>query len=462
VTQPVTAQELLQFPIFADENYGAIEWLAAQMDARSYKAGDVMVHEGDAISEFIVVLSGEIHFRPSTHNDIIVALTGQVSGVLPFSRVKSWAGRGWAAQDTRVGTMPASKLPELVSRAPVLTQKLVWQMTDRAREFTRMEEGSNRLLALGKLSAGLAHELNNPASAAVRSSARLREVLTERRTFSFGLRGEVFSDQARAIIEDLGATITECASSPSAVDPLVRADAESDLADWLEENELPVELASSLADAGISTERIGSLASLVSKKVVTLGLRLLVADHEILCLSREVEEASSRISDLVQAVKTYSYMDQSPVADVDVERGIESTLRMFQHQIKYGVRVAREYAANLPCLRANGSALNQVWTNLIDNSLDAMEGMPPGEPKVLTLRTCTEPDAVLVEIGDNGPGIPLEQQHRIFEPFYTTKPMGEGTGLGLDIVQRIVRQHKGSIRVESGPGRTVFQVRLPR
>ena len=153
-------------------------------------------------------------------------------------------------------------------------------------------------------------------------------------------------------------------------------------------------------------------------------------------------------------------MDQSPVAEVAVEEGIDVTLRMFQHQLKHGVQVSREFA-NLPRIRANGSALNQIWTNLIDNALDAMEGLAPDQPRVLLVRTCAEPDGILVEIGDSGPGIPPEVQSRIFDPFFTTKPVGEGTGLGLDIVQRIVRNHKGSIRVESKPGRTVFQVRLP-
>jgi signal transduction histidine kinase len=188
----------------------------------------------------------------------------------------------------------------------------------------------------------------------------------------------------------------------------------------------------------------------------------MVADHQILCLSREVEESSRRISELVQSIKSYSYLDQSPVAEVAVEEGIDVTLRMFQHQLKHGVQVSREFADGLPRIRANGSALNQIWTNLIDNALDAMADMPAGQPRKLLVRTCAEPDAILVEIGDNGPGIPAEVQSRIFDPFFTTKPVGEGTGLGLDIVQRIVRNHKGSIRVESRPGRTVFQVRLPR
>jgi signal transduction histidine kinase len=190
------------------------------------------------------------------------------------------------------------------------------------------------------------------------------------------------------------------------------------------------------------------------------GLRILAYDHQILCLTREIEEASRRISDLVQAVKSYSYMDQTPLSEVDVENGIDVTLRMFQHQLKHGIEVRRQFAKDIPKIPANGGELNQIWTNLIDNAIGAMKSQSNGE-KILTVRTALEPEGVLVEFTDNGPGIPAEIRGRIFEPFFTTKPVGEGTGLGLDIVQRIVRQHQGTIRVESQPGRTAFQVRLP-
>jgi len=463
VPERVTAQELLQLPLFVDESPEAVDWISNQMEVRRLEAGEVFVREGDPATEFHVILEGEIHFRRDGDRsaNVFVVASGQAIGVLPFSRMKAWSARGWAVQATRIGAMNASHLRELVYRAPALAQRLVSEMTDRARTFTRMEESSNRLLALGKLSAGLAHELNNPASAAVRSSARLREVLTERYKHVMALRGEVLPERAREIMSDLTQAITECLTTPGAMDALEQADLESDLADWLEAVGVPGELASGLVDARVTVAQLRPLASLVSTEVLALGLRILVADHEIFCLTRELEEASRRISDLVQAVKTYSYMDQSPVAEVDVEQGIDVTLRMFQHQLKHGVQVTRQFDENLPRIRANGSALNQIWTNLIDNALDAMESLPPEQPKELHVKTCVERDGILVEITDNGPGIPAEVQSRIFEPFFTTKPVGEGTGLGLDIVQRIIRNHKGSIRVESNPGRTAFQVRLP-
>jgi signal transduction histidine kinase len=460
--QRVTAAELMSLPLFADENAEAIEWIASQMTVRSIEAGDVLTREGEPITEFQVILEGEIHFRRDADpSATMVASAGQPIGVLPFSRLKTAIGRVWAVRFTRLAAMDASHLRELVYRAPILAQRLVSQMTDRTREATRIAERSNRLLALGKLAAGLAHELNNPASAAVRSSARLREVINERRKCALAMRSEKIPDRVLQIVTDLSEEIAECDSTPGARDELERADLEADLSDWLEAAGVPGELASELLDAGITRTKIAPLMPLAPTKALTFGLRILVADHQILCITRELEESSHRISDLVQSIKSYSYMDQSPLSEVNVEEGIDVTLRMFQHQLKHGVQVSREFAG-LPRIQANGSALNQIWTNLIDNALDSMESLPKGQPKALLVRTCLEPGDILVEIGDNGPGIPPDVQGRIFDPFFTTKPIGEGTGLGLDIVQRIVRSHKGSIRVESKPGRTVFQVRLPR
>ena len=461
--EPVSAEELLRLPLFDGESRETVEWIAGLMVLRRIEAGEVLLRPGDPVNLFEVILEGEIHFaRPDDpSNPVMIAVQGQAIGVLPFSRIKTSFGRSQAARFTRLAAMDGAHLRELVYRAPLLAQRLVAEMTDRTRESTRAMENSNRLLALGKLAAGLAHELNNPAAAAVRSSSRLRELINERRRRAIRLRAEPIPPEAAQIGMSLSDSIAECASSPGVLDELERNDRESELADWLEEKGAPADLAAGLIDAGVTSDQIAPLAGMLTPPVLTLVLQSLVGDHEILCLTRELEEAAHRISDLVQSVKTYSYMDQSPMAEVDVAHGIDLTLRMFQHQIKAGVQVSRDFAEGLPRIRANGSALNQIWTNLIDNSLDAMEGLPKDRPRILFVRTCREPSAILVEIGDNGPGIPAEVQARIFDPFFTTKPVGEGTGLGLDIVRRIVRNHKGSIRVDSRPGKTMFQVRLP-
>lgn len=460
----ITAAELLRFPLFEGENPEALAWIAEHMQVRELDTGDVFLNPGVEVTDFQLVLDGELHIErlKDTYGGLFVRTPGQVMGLLPFSRMKSIPARGWAVQPSRIATLDRSYLRELVYRAPLVAERLVAEMTDRTRAVTRSEEGSNRLLALGKLSAGLAHELNNPAAAAVRSSARLREVLLERRRYAMALRDENIPAKAREIVATITEAISHCTTaSPGQVDALERADREGEIGDWLEERGVPGQLASGLVDAGLGIDRLAPFAELVSREALELGLRVTIADHEVFCLTEEVEEAVRRISDLVQAVKTYSYMDRSPTTEVDLEQGLDVTLRMFQHQLKHGFTVNRQFTKDLPRVRANGSALNQVWTNLIDNAIDAMQSLPPGEFRVLGVRTCLEPGCALVEIADNGPGIPPEVKSRMFEPFFTTKPVGEGTGLGLDIVHRIVRNHNGSITVDSEPGRTVFQVRLP-
>jgi signal transduction histidine kinase len=460
--EPLTPEELARIPLFADDDRSALEWLVQHFEVWCYESGEIIAQEGSPAKDFIVILEGEMHFRRPNdpYSPVFIRSAGHPTGMLPFSRLKVIGGRGTAVGRTRIAVMPATELHELVYRAPHLAQKLVGEMTDRTREMARNEERTSKMLALGKLSAGLAHELNNPASAVLRSATLMREAQNARRREAIALRGKIIPPEAQAFLSKLSDAIAECGMDANKMSALERADLESDLADWLRERDLPDELAGDLIDAGIRIADLEPLVKTLPPEQSQRGLRMLVYDHQILCLTREIEEASRRISDLVQAVKSYSYMDKTPISDVDVEKGIDVTLRMFQHQLKHGFEVKREFGANLPKIPANGSELNQIWTNLIDNAIAAMNSQPNGN-KILTVRTVLEPDDVLVEFADNGPGIPPEIRGRIFEPFFTTKPVGEGTGLGLDIVQRIVRSHQGDIRVDSRPGHTSFQVRLP-
>jgi signal transduction histidine kinase len=357
--------------------------------------------------------------------------------------------------------MDVCHLRELVYRAPNLAEKLVGQMTDRTREFTQMAERNSKMLALGKLSAGLAHELNNPASAVVRSATKLREMLLERRNDAVAIRAQFFPETIRRTMEDLSRIAIAATESQSAMDDLERSDREAALADWLDSRGIASDKASDMLSAGLTADIVQSLESHYDIRTIDKLLNLVLADHQMFTLISEVEEAAQRMSQLVKDVKSYSYMDTSPVDEVDVEEGIKATLRMFLHQLKHGFTVKKNFAESLPKLRANGNELNQIWTNLIDNAIDAMKNLAP-ERRVLEIKTVNAPHHIVVEIADNGDGIPPEVQGRIFEPFFTTKGVGEGTGLGLDIVQRIVRNHKGTIHVESKPGRTVFQIRLPK
>ena len=451
--QRVSPDELRAFDLFKDDDEAALQWLSERFEVMCFESGDIVVKEGDPAKWLAFIMDGEIQFsRPDTPSFGVFSVEkGEATGVLPFSRMKNFKARGCASKPTRMALMDVSHLRELVYHAPRLAEKLVGMMTDRAREFTQMAERNSKMLALGKLSAGLAHELNNPASAVVRSSTRLREILLERRKDAVQLRAQFFPDTIKQTMEHLSRVTAEAAQVPLTLDDLERSDLESELADWLESQCLNSTNAADLINSGLTADILKPIAQLFDNKTLDKILNLLLMDQQMLALISEVEEAARRMSQLVQDVKSYSYMDTSPVEAVDVEEGIRATMRMFLHQLKHGFTVKKDFA-KVPRIHANGNELNQIWTNLIDNAIDAMKHLPD-DRKVLEVRTFDDTQSIVVEICDHGEGIPHEVQGRIFEPFFTTKGVGEGTGLGLDIVQRIVRSHKGSIQLESKPGR---------
>jgi len=339
---------------------------------------------------------------------------------------------------------------------PELTTRLVGLMSDRIREATRIEQQRDRLASLGKLSAGLAHELNNPASAAKRATSQLRDILKKIKNASVELGRRDLTSAQKSEIEKLEASFTQKDVVPAdaltisdledQIDSLLRSHGQNDL--W--------QLAADLARRNIKPEVLESLFANLDADTARAALVRIAASVEVATLLHEIESSTSRISDLVLAIKEYTHMDQAPVQNVDIVKSLETTLTILNHKLKQGVVVQRDYQ-NVPFLvNSFGSELNQVWTNIIDNAIDAMHGK--GE---LRVRTYREDTCVVVEIGDNGPGISREVQPHIFEPFFTTKGVGEGTGLGLDTAQRIVKKHRGNIQVTSKPGDTRFQVWLP-
>jgi signal transduction histidine kinase len=339
---------------------------------------------------------------------------------------------------------------------PVLATRLVGLMSDRIREVTRLEQQRDRLAALGKLSAGLAHELNNPASAAKRATSQLRDLLKKVRDASHELGRRDLTATQKAEIERLEASLVQLDAPPP--DALTLSDLEEQLDSSLRrhgQNDL-WQLAADLARKNFKPEVIEQLFSSLGSETARAALVRISASLEISELLHQIEHSTSRISELVGAIKEYTFMDQSPIQNVDIVKTLENTLTILNHKLKHGVEVKRDYEKIPLLVNSFGSELNQVWTNLIDNAIDSMGGK--GELWVHTFR---EDDCVVVEIRDNGPGIAPEVQPRIFEPFFTTKGVGEGTGLGLDTVQRIVRKHRGNIQVRSKPGDTRFQVRLP-
>jgi len=329
-------------------------------------------------------------------------------------------------------------------------------MSDRIRETTRREQQRDRLASMGKLSAGLAHELNNPASAAKRAAAQLRELLKKIRDASHELgRRELTADQ-KSQIEKLEASFIQHNEPPR--DPLQLSDLEEQIDSLLRshgQNDL-WQLAAGLARNNVKPQALESLFSIVDEDTARAALIRIAASIEIANLLNEIESGTSRISELVRAIKEYTYMDQTPVQNVDVVKSLETTLTILNHKLKHGVVVHRDYQPVPLLVNSFGSELNQVWTNIIDNAIDAMSGK--GELQVRTYRT---DDSVVIEVADNGRGISPEILPRIFEPFFTTKKVGEGTGLGLDTAMRIVRKHRGTIEVTSKPGDTRFQIWLP-
>jgi signal transduction histidine kinase len=451
--------ELLhQVSVFADLPQDQIDWFVSQSKEVPLKAGDSYVRQGDPADAMFVLLEGEFQWRGEFSGESFVRdmSAGEVTGILPFSRMKTYMVTGRALTDARILRFPASMFPQLVQRMPELATRLVGIMSDRIRELTRFEQQRDRLAALGKLSAGLAHELNNPASAAQRATSQLRELLMRIRDASHDLGKRNLTDSQRAEIETIEASLMQADGHPS--DALAIADLEDQLDSLFRshgQNDL-WQLAANLARQNFKPEEVKHIFAIFDAETARAALCRISASVEIAGLLHELESSTSRISDLVKAIKEYTFMDQAPIQNVDIVKTLENTLTILNHKLKKGVTVQRDYQKVPLLVNSFGSELSQVWTNIIDNAIDAMSGK--GE---LRVRTYREDDCVVVEIGDNGPGIPLEVQPRIFEPFFTTKGVGEGTGLGLDTVQRIVKKHRGSIQVHSKPGDTRFQVWLP-
>jgi len=342
---------------------------------------------------------------------------------------------------------------------PLLVQRLVNIMTDRVREMTTIDQQQDKLMALGKLSAGLAHELNNPAAAATRAANDLIATLADLRAADLRLCQHELTPEQEIEIRSFEDNAIEHSTSATQLNSLEQSDREELIASWLEEHRIDEawKISSNLVEGGIDADALESISGKLQASAFTDLLGRINAQLAVAKLANEIKASTARISELVGAIKEYTYMDQASVQEVDIHKGLENTLLILKYKLrKKNIEVTRDYAEDLPHIKAYGSELNQVWTNLIVNAVDAMS-----EGGRLKVRTKREPVDLMVEIRDNGSGVPASVKSRIFEPFFTTKPVGEGTGLGLDTVARIVRKHRGNIRFESKPGDTCFQVRLP-
>jgi signal transduction histidine kinase len=437
-----------------------LEWLVSRGQLRRYETGELIAaRDGTGIGYLYVVLAGHISIsvnRAGRLRKLAEWRTGDVTGFLPYSRLTTPPGDTVIEEPTEVFMVHREHFPAMTRECFELTSVLVHVMLDRARYFRSTELHDEKMSSLGRLAAGLAHELNNPASAVVRSAKSLTSGLAEIDAASRAYAAAGLSDEQVAAVSKLREMTL--APAPHAHAPLELADREDAIAEWLVEHGADSAAAHTLANSAITPAALDALDAALDAPMLPVVIRYLAADHAVRRLASEIEMAASRIYSLVAAVKGFTYLDQSQVPKaVDLKQGLSDTLTVLRAKARAkSVDLRLELEPELPHIQGFGGELNQVWANLIDNALDAA----PQAGRV-TVSAARDRESVVVRVSDDGAGIPDEIRDRIFDPFFTTKRVGEGTGLGLDIARRIVHRHDGDIDVTSGPGGTHFTVTLP-
>ncbi len=434
-------------------------WLASHGTELFAPTGSTLFHEGTPATKMMIILRGEVQVRRERGGPaaLFIGRAGQITALLPFSRMKSYGGLGFTTADTWALEFDRSLFPEMLATIPSFGQRMVSVLLDRVREVTRMEQQAEKLTALGKLAANLAHELNNPASAAQRAASGLMEELQVFGHTKFRLGSLCLTAEETNRIEAWEKSVRANNQKDAIREEAMQAQREDVVTSWLDSKGIQETwlIAPDLAQLGIGTGPLDELASFLDQHELNVVLAQFASALRTERIADAMLHSTDRIFDLISAIKDYAYMDQAPIQEIDIPTGIENTLSMLQSRLR-NVEIIRDYQKDLPTISAYASELNQVWTALIENALDAMDDH--GQLKLICR---SAGDLLTIEVWDNGRGIPQEIQDRIFEPFFTTKPPGKGLGLGLDSVTRIVRKHRGFVTVQSQPGSTCFEVRLP-
>ncbi|MCU0448013.1 MAG: ATP-binding protein [Microscillaceae bacterium] len=451
--------------VFAQVPTPQLQWLIDNAQYRTLHAGEYLFQKDQAADFMNILLSGKINifiFQNQTQKLLNVIKAGDITGLLPYSRLKVSVATGQAVEDTEVLAFHREKMPDLIQKNPELTQNLIHLMMDRSRDYNQQLILNDKMIALGKLSAGLAHELNNPVSAIVRSADLLKKHL---QLLPEGFKNVIKIRLPDDVVDEINGIMFErLANRPTlTLSALDRSDLEDEFVNLLEDNGLGYEpeVAQNLVEYGFSQAEVEKIIALSTPQFVAPILRWINNNLITENMVDEIRQASQRIDGLIKSIKSYSYMDQSlDLQAVDVHEGLRNTLQILQHKIKKNhIKIIKQFDENVHTIMGLPGELNQLWTNIIDNALDAMEGQESG---TLTIRTQQYGEFVKIYVQDTGKGIPEEIKNKIFDPFFTTKPIGKGTGLGLDIVQKIVNQHNGSLKVHSEAGNTEFMVCVPR
>ncbi len=449
---------LASLPLFEHVPPAELEWLCARGEVRRFAQGAIAMEYEAPLDEMWIVVDGRFALlvpKGGGWRKFYDAARGFVAGTMPYSRVRVVAGRVAVEEDATVVVLSQSHFPDLVRDCPELTTALVHNMIDRARDYRTAQLQDERMQSLGRLAAGLAHELNNPASSASSHARSLVPLLDDLHAASAALARARLTDEQLERIDALRTMCTRAAPSRSALEA---ADREEEFSDWLLHHGVDPVSAASLASSTMSVAALDALAAVMPAGTLGVALAWVGSDAAVRHVAGQITAATGRIHHLVRAVKGFTFMDRDGVPDnIDVARGLADTVSMLESKSRAkSIRVRIETADDLPMVYGIGSELNQVWEKLIDNALDAarVEGS-------VTVTATRRGDSVVVRVMDDGLGVPDEHRARIFDPFFTTKPVGLGAGLGLDIARRYAHLNDGDLDFTSQPGRTVFRVQLP-